>query len=156
MSIRLLHAWSCDQAVLHTAIDDLESFLWVLVWTLVHIFKEFTTFDNAKGTINTLTQTYSSYDFSKNQNKALVVKFGWGRAEVFGGLIHEWLEISQRSHRFIVNFQESLLGWDEFTTHCEQVYIEYIQAGFMHLEQIKNYSTWEEVVVTNRHSFAKM
>ncbi len=130
MSIRLLHAWSCDQAVLHTAIDDLESFLWVLVWTLVHIFKEFTTFDNAKGTINTLTQTYSSYDFSKNQNKALVVKFGWGRAEVFGGLIHEWLE--------------------------EQVYIEYIQAGFMHLEQIKNYSTWEEVVVTNRHSFAKM
>ncbi|KAH8990117.1 hypothetical protein EDB86DRAFT_2807421, partial [Lactarius hatsudake] len=41
MSARLLDEWRLNNLVLHTAIDDLESFLWVLVWSLVCIFKTF-------------------------------------------------------------------------------------------------------------------
>ena len=40
MSLRLLAAWARDLPIVHTAVDDLESFLWVLVWALVHIFKK--------------------------------------------------------------------------------------------------------------------
>ncbi|KAH9083530.1 hypothetical protein EDB83DRAFT_2212655 [Lactarius deliciosus] len=39
MSIRLLTGWYLGRPALHTAVDDLESFLWVLVWSLVHTFK---------------------------------------------------------------------------------------------------------------------
>ncbi|KAH9040469.1 hypothetical protein EDB85DRAFT_1850184, partial [Lactarius pseudohatsudake] len=37
MSTRLLNQWRLNRPVLRTAIDDLESFLWVLVWSLVCI-----------------------------------------------------------------------------------------------------------------------
>ena len=37
MSSRLLRALQWDERVLHTPADDLESFLWVLVWSLVYI-----------------------------------------------------------------------------------------------------------------------
>ncbi|KAH9036686.1 hypothetical protein EDB84DRAFT_1268997 [Lactarius hengduanensis] len=39
ISLRLVNAWSRNVPALHTAADDLESFMWVLVWSLVHIFK---------------------------------------------------------------------------------------------------------------------
>jgi len=39
MSQRLLNPWDDDEPIVHTAIDDLESFLWVLIWALVQIFE---------------------------------------------------------------------------------------------------------------------
>ncbi|KAH9066159.1 hypothetical protein EDB87DRAFT_1542454, partial [Lactarius vividus] len=40
IALRLIDAWSGYAPALHTAADDLESFMWVLVWSLVHIFKK--------------------------------------------------------------------------------------------------------------------
>ncbi|KAF8577962.1 hypothetical protein K439DRAFT_1263193, partial [Ramaria rubella] len=37
MSCDLIYAWSTDTQGLHTAIDDLESFVWVLLWTVLSI-----------------------------------------------------------------------------------------------------------------------
>ncbi|KAH9026484.1 hypothetical protein EDB85DRAFT_1844617, partial [Lactarius pseudohatsudake] len=37
ISLRLVNAWAANHPALHTAADDLESFMWVLVWSLVHI-----------------------------------------------------------------------------------------------------------------------
>jgi hypothetical protein len=34
MSTHLLTAWNARAQALHTAADDLESFLWVLIWSL--------------------------------------------------------------------------------------------------------------------------
>jgi hypothetical protein len=36
ISRRILVAWSLDQPTLHTAIDDLESFAWVVLWAALH------------------------------------------------------------------------------------------------------------------------
>ncbi|KAH8981173.1 hypothetical protein EDB92DRAFT_1756331, partial [Lactarius akahatsu] len=43
VSLRLVNTWAANRPALHTAADDLESFMWVLVWSLVHIFKKFAT-----------------------------------------------------------------------------------------------------------------
>lgn len=39
MSRCLLRSLELGDRILHTAMDDLESFLWVLVWSLTHILK---------------------------------------------------------------------------------------------------------------------
>jgi hypothetical protein len=36
ISRRILDAWSINEPTLHTAIDDLESFAWVVLWTALH------------------------------------------------------------------------------------------------------------------------
>lgn len=46
MSMPLLDAWDLERPSLHTAVDDFESFLWVLVWSLVYIYKRFATTTN--------------------------------------------------------------------------------------------------------------
>ena len=44
MSIRLMRDWQVQTgrrqySIIQTAIDDLESFLWVLIWVIVEILK---------------------------------------------------------------------------------------------------------------------
>jgi hypothetical protein len=46
MSTHLLTAWNARAQALHTAADDLESFLWVLIWSLNNIFKMVATITN--------------------------------------------------------------------------------------------------------------
>jgi hypothetical protein len=46
MSFRLLDAWQLRETIIHTAIDDLESFLWLLIWGIVHASKDI---EGAKG-----------------------------------------------------------------------------------------------------------
>jgi len=36
ISYRVLAAWAIGKSVLHTAIDDLESFAWVMLWAALH------------------------------------------------------------------------------------------------------------------------
>jgi hypothetical protein len=36
MSIRLLNASQVRETIIHTALDDLESFLWLLIWGIVY------------------------------------------------------------------------------------------------------------------------
>ncbi|KAH9044431.1 hypothetical protein EDB85DRAFT_1854026 [Lactarius pseudohatsudake] len=65
MSMRLLDAWDFGEPAMHTAVDDLESFLWVLIWSLVYIFKKFATMTNLDSKIHRLGDALSSREFSE-------------------------------------------------------------------------------------------
>jgi hypothetical protein len=59
MSDRLL--FSLDKShILHTAVDDLESFIWVLVWSLVHILKWAAEITDKSSTIHQIAHSLSS------------------------------------------------------------------------------------------------
>ncbi|KAH9052718.1 hypothetical protein EDB87DRAFT_373712 [Lactarius vividus] len=87
MSTRLLDDWRLGRLVVHTAIDDLELFLWVLVWALVRIFK---------------TRNFLEIQFRNQSAKR------W-RDKVFRDLIRDWLRISEKSRTDADELQETLI-----------------------------------------------
>ncbi|KAH9036428.1 hypothetical protein EDB84DRAFT_1398059 [Lactarius hengduanensis] len=95
MSTRLLNQWRLNRPVLHTAIDDLESFLWVLVWSLVCIFKTFAKITDKGSRIHDLGRALSSRNFLEIQSRNESAK-EW-TDEVFRDLIWDWLRISETS-----------------------------------------------------------
>jgi hypothetical protein len=158
MSIRLLSSWDEHKPIVHTAVDDLESFLWVLVWALVHILKEFGTTKNS--TVDQLAERFSSYSIPLIMMKESTIQRHW-KDVVFGGLIREWLAISLDASLAVeqhvgnvfgsgsdVNFQHEG-AFDRLEEYCRTVYMEFIQTGNKHLESIRRYSDWKAVVDAN-------
>ena len=96
MSAHLLNAWDMGNRALHTAADDLESVLWVLVWSLTCIFKEVAKISNEKSTILRLEVVFYSRRFDGILRRELLVEQSWND-EVFKNLIMDWLSISQAS-----------------------------------------------------------
>ncbi|KAH9049709.1 hypothetical protein EDB84DRAFT_1452713 [Lactarius hengduanensis] len=156
MSMRLVQAWSRNQPALHTAVDDLESFLWVLVWSLVHIFKKSATITNKSAVINDLAGAFSSYRHRDVLSKYLTIRNEWPD-EVFGGLIREWLMTCDDSRMILTKLERTLSksindadsqkrAWGELEKHCGEVYIKFIGAGYRHLKNIRTYRDWKQVV----------
>ena len=158
MSVRLLSAWDDDQPIVHTAVDDLESFLWVLVWALVHILKEFGTTSNS--TVDQLAERLSSYSIPQILMRESTVQRRW-KDVVFGGLIREWLAISLEASLAVEQHVGSVFrsgndvdrqheaAFDRLEEYCRTVYVELIQTGNRHLESIRRYSDWKAVVEAN-------
>ncbi|KAH8983755.1 hypothetical protein EDB92DRAFT_1557930 [Lactarius akahatsu] len=155
--MRLINAWARNRPALHTAVDDLESFMWVLVWSLVHRFKKAEKITDESATINLLARACSSCDSFVILGKGVIVEF-W-REKVFGDLIQEWLRISSRSHRFLAQVEKSLSAsesrndadlqkraWDGLEKYCGEVYFKFIRAGYAHLENIRGYRDWGAVI----------
>src|ERR1700723_1889280 len=94
MSIRLLIACQLRETIIHTALDDLESFLWVLIWGIVHAIKDIVGANNNRG-IRLMLNAWSG-DVKSNWSKLTIVEVTWEDA-VFGGLIKEWLDIFKRA-----------------------------------------------------------
>ena len=162
MSVRLLRAWACNQPIVHTAVDDLESFLWVLVWALVHIFKEFRTTRNLM--IDRLADWLSSYSIPEVMMKERTIQLDWKDA-VFGGLFREWLAISKEASFAIEQHVRTVIGlghdvdrrqgaFNQLEEYCTSVYMEFIQTGHKHLESIRRYSDWKAVMEAN-HEWLK-
>ncbi|KAH9009970.1 hypothetical protein EDB85DRAFT_2298298 [Lactarius pseudohatsudake] len=160
ISLRLVNAWAANKPALHAAADDLESFMWVLVWSLVHIFKKFATITIDSATINRLAQAFSSFDTRTVLSKSSTLRY-WPD-KVFGDLIEEWRRISNDSHEFLRQVEKALLAaesrndmdsqkteWDRLEKHCGEVYIKFIRAGYAHLENIRGYGDWEAVIAKN-------
>ncbi|KAI9444821.1 hypothetical protein H4582DRAFT_853102 [Lactarius indigo] len=97
MSTHLLQNWSTGLPALHTAIGDLESFLWVLVWSLVHILKKFANITNETSIIHRIGHTLSSSLVSEVLTREHKMRY-W-KDIVFGDLIRKWVEISETSRR---------------------------------------------------------
>ncbi|KAH9081658.1 hypothetical protein EDB83DRAFT_2670046 [Lactarius deliciosus] len=155
VSIRLLYAWFKKRPALHTAADDLESFLWVLVWSLVQIFKERVTGDHSA--IHHVWNALSGRSFPELIFKEYLTKCDWSD-RVFRGLIQEWLGISGESRTIVNQLQGRLLSQgsdmeedilDELDEHCRSVYRHFIQAGYRHLEEIEKFPDWNAVVDFN-------
>ncbi len=88
MSLRLLAAWQLGKTTIHTALDDLESFLWLLIWGIVHTTKDIEGAKTANRGIEGMLDAWSD-DVISNLNKYYVTEKMWEDA-VFGGLIEEW------------------------------------------------------------------
>jgi hypothetical protein len=151
MSTRLLFALEDGQPTVHTAVDDLESFLWVLVWVLVHILKEFGTTSDL--TVSRLAERLSSYDISVILARESTVRHNW-KEVVFGGLVREWLAISQEASSVVEEHVGTDFGsgddedlrqraFDRLEEYCRTVYMEFIRAGYKHLENIRRYAVVE-------------
>ena len=116
MSLRFLRALQRDRRVLHTPVDDLESFLWVLVWSLVHILISMKK-DNNEGLqedneedlqLRMILTVLSSRYIPDVTDRETLVADGWPDI-VFGGLILEWLEIAKDSRRLVMRLQKAFL-----------------------------------------------
>src|ERR1700730_5131956 len=89
VSIRLLWAWLLDESIIHTAVDDLESFIWLLSWTLVHILKNYGSKDWG---ILQMEDRLSSKDLTTAVGKAKILTYIWPDA-AFGYLMRDWQRI---------------------------------------------------------------
>ncbi|KAH9018200.1 hypothetical protein EDB83DRAFT_180246 [Lactarius deliciosus] len=160
ISLRLVNFWAANKPALHTAADDLESFMWVLVWSLVHIFKKFATITVDSATINRLAHAFSSFNTGTVLTKGAILRL-WPD-EVFGDLIREWRMISNDSYEFLMQVEKALSAaesrndmdsqkreWDRLEKHCGETYIKFIRAGYGHLENIRGYGDWEAVIAEN-------
>ena len=154
MSTRLLLAWNKNKPTVHTAIDDLESFLWVLVWTCAHILKEVGITSNP--TVDQLMEMLSSYNISMILAREVIIQRDWIDV-VFRALVQEWLTISQQAVLVVTTHVKTIFAsgnnvglqqgaFDRLEEHCKSVYLEFIRAGYKHLESVRQYPDWKAVV----------
>src|SRR6266702_2554335 len=111
-----------------------------------------------------LDRTLSSRHILEIIRKEAITMWYW-TDKVFRDLIWEWLRISAASRTDVVELQKTLLGLvndtgsdtsdaqkrilDELGEHCGKVYKEFIRAGYRHLQTIRKFSNWSDVVVFN-------
>jgi hypothetical protein len=147
MSTHLLTAWNARAQALHTAADDLESFLWVLIWSLNNIFKMFATITSKNSKVLQLEAILSSHTFFEILHRDLYIKTFW-YDKVFKALINDWQKIAQKSQDIVLELQQRLFTsighrdakgiLDELDKHCEEVYENYIQEGYEHFQHLQN------------------
>lgn len=157
ISTHLFNAWDTGDEALHTAADDLESFLWVLIWSLVNIFKKVATINNRKSKILRLDAALSGSTFNEILRRETLIEISW-HDKVFKHLIDDWLNISRRSRTTVVDCERRLLTlvdaekdiFDKLDKHCGAVYEEFIRTGYEHLKTIRRkYPTWNDVMDYN-------
>ena len=151
---------------LHTAADDLESFLWVLVWSLIRIFKKLAANIHEDSIISRLERAFSSRSFIGILDRERLVKIHW-KDRVFADLIEDWLHISLDSQVNIRKLEKRLLGLvddrdaengilDELDEHCKKVYEDFIQIGYNRLHTIRTkFPNWGEVMNANGNSSSR-
>ncbi|KAF8491034.1 hypothetical protein F5888DRAFT_1738123, partial [Russula emetica] len=158
MSMRLLGTWQGDDATIHTALDDLESFLWVLIWGIVYASKDIQGAKTANRGIQAMLIAWSG-DVAHNLSKSIVAEDSWTDA-VFGDLIQEWLDTFRQARKESRRFNGAMstmhMGsrdWDDacnaFESYCKDIYREVLESGFRYLEDVKGYSDWDRVVAAN-------
>ena len=157
MSIRLLMAIEGRDPTIHTALDDLESFLWVLVWGIVHASKDIQGARDHNLGIELMLEAWQG----DNRLKRSAME-SWTDV-VFGDLIEEWLHIfaiARRDNRQFIRYlpmtpldnqqgSEWSNACDRLEAYCTKTYEDLLESGFKHLKNVERYSTWEEVVLAN-------
>ncbi|KAF8491086.1 hypothetical protein F5888DRAFT_1620330 [Russula emetica] len=165
MSMRLLDAWQVRGTIIHTALDDLESFLWVLIWGIVHASKVIEGAKIANEGIQLMLDAWSG-DVNCNRTKYSTVEISWKDA-VFGDLIQEWFNTfrlaSRENNRITEDMSIMDLGsqeWDdacdELESYCKDIYKEVLESGFRYLEGVRGYSDWDKVVAANVRRFVRV
>ena len=81
--------------IIHAALDDLEPFLWLLIWCFVHASKDIEGAKAVNEGIQVMLEAWSG-DLRSNRSKLQTVRDDW-RDAVPGDLIKEWLGIFGRA-----------------------------------------------------------
>ena len=157
MSMRLLSARDQRRQIIHTALDDLESFLWVLVWGIVQSSKDI---EGARANNPGIEDMLNAW-VSNNRSRSMIVDdvTNWKDA-VFGDLIRKWLRTLKQAADDAVLLTEEMFAmplgsqeWheacNELESDCTRVYKEVLESGFRHLEDVRSYSDWDKVVAAN-------
>jgi hypothetical protein len=162
ISLRLLVRWKeqVNQGqgpVIHTAVDDLESFLWLLIWAIAHILKDKERATKNNPGIKLILENWSGK--VTFMSKREIARDKWKDA-VFGKVIRQWLrffddaeaETDTRTQAVVAQPMGSS-GWkgacDELETFCKKIYEKILKSGFKHLEEIRTYPNWETVIDAN-------
>jgi hypothetical protein len=160
MSMTVLGALQKRRSIFHTALDDLESFLWLLIWCIVHVSKDIQGARANNPGIDLMLDAWSG-DAMDNRSKLSAAE-GWKDA-VFGSLIEEWLNTLRRMRGETSRLTEFLSThevnndegsrWtracDRLESFCKKTYEEILQSGFKHFKGVQRYSDWEAVVAAN-------
>lgn len=131
--------------VIHTAVDDLESFLWLLIWVVAHVLKEKERVTKYNLGINLILDNWSGKE--TYMSKGEIAAKRWKDA-VFGKVIRTWSKIFDDAEDEIDTHTQAMAaqpmgssGWkgacDELKTFCKKIYEEVLESGFKHLEEIK-------------------
>ena len=158
MSMRLLDARQLRTRTIHTALDDLESFLWLLIWGIVHSSKDINGAKTANQGIQFMLDAWSG-GVIYNKTKILAAEYNWDDA-VFGDLIRAWLNIFQRAYvenkQVVSDLSLMDLGGEEWNracnwleSYCKGIYKEVLESGFRYLDGVREYSDWETVVAAH-------
>ena len=166
MSIRILGDWELQamqasedsEPIIHTAVDDLESFLWVLIWVIAHILQNDKRATSQNQGISIILATFSG-NLEIQRRKESDAKEYWDDV-VFGGLIIEWMNTFREARKEVRQHTRNLaklsldsLEWqsacDGLEAYCTTVYERVFVSGFKHLGAIRTYSDWDEVVDAN-------
>jgi hypothetical protein len=139
MAVRLLQEWiasadELDPTFTHTAIDDLESFVWVLLWVLLercrrrnevlpHPCRDWWTHLNSHNV--RLQSTKDSIFFALK----VLLEEELGPIMPFAQLISEWGELALEA-RIAVRKQAPTLDF------CKVYYEKYLKAGFSTLDRL--------------------
>src|SRR5258708_1349710 len=161
MSMNILGALQTRRSIFHTALDDLESFLWVLIWCIVHLSKDIEGARANNPGIDFMLDAWSG-DVMANLAKLTAAEGQWKDA-AFGSLIEKWLDTFRRTRGKTRNLtallsqnkveedpdSDWMKGCDLLETFCKTIYEEILQSGFEHLKDVWRYSDWEAVVAAN-------
>ena len=160
VSMRILNAWNSKDKFVHTALDDLESFLWLLIWCIAHTTKDIEGAKAANEGIQNMLDAWSG-DLTTNKSKFPAAQYEW-RDAVFGDLIQEWLAIFGRantSHEIkqamtylpLIPLSDPLWNQvcDWLKSYCIKIYKDVLKSGFNNLKSIRNYPDWQAVVAAN-------
>ena len=159
--MRLLSSLQAREPIIHTALDDLESFLWLLIWGIVHASKDI---GGAKANNRGIQRMLDVWPRSPgdNMSKLAIAERIWEDA-VFGGLIKEWLGIFTRAFsetRQLMRHMPTIpldnqqgSEWsracNRLESYCTMTYGDVLKSGFDHLKDVGKYSDWKEVVAAN-------
>ncbi|SRR5216684_3411220 len=161
MSMNILGALEGRMSIFHTALDDLESFLWLLIWCIVHVSKDIEGARAKNPGIDSMLRAWSG-DVTANLAKLTAAERQWKDA-VFGSLIKKWLDTFRRMREETRDLTEFLSqikveegpdsdwmkGCNLLESFCKTTYEEILQSGFEHLKDVWRYSDWEAVVAAN-------
>ncbi len=157
--------------VLHTAADDLESFLLVLVWVVISILKTALPTQINEGTaIGKIEGLFSAVGLDGmariEQRQRATMKF-WPDI-VFAKLIDDWATISVESEKVLNQFEKAASSlesqnnlesqieiWDNLDNHCRDTYKRYLQTGYHRLRYIRTFSDWNAVIASNGERLSK-
>jgi len=161
MSTRLLNAHRLGEPTIHTPLDDLESFLWLLIWGIVHASKDIEGAMAANRGIKLMLDAWKSEGgVDSNRTKLSTAENEWSDV-VFGGLIDEWLttlRTARKDKRQLIEHlptiaQDQGTEWnqacDHLESYCIGIYESLLESGFGHLVHVGTYSDWSGVVIAN-------
>ena len=161
LSIRLLLAWKIQShkqqwPIIQTAVDDLESFYWILIWAIAHILK-----DQKKATgydpgIDMILDIFLG-DMESQAYKESIVHTWWN-STVFGGLFKGWMDIFQQARQDLPTFSQNFFkvssdsqkqeeACNELESYCMTTYKNVLESGFRHLKQVREHPNWDKVVL---------